>query len=93
MLEKLLVNTIEAGVESGDEIPKVVQRSHMTTKKHLCIVFWDHSGLLLIDTLQRNENINAERYCESLDKLADALRVKRRRHVAHGFNNFQIFTR
>ena len=70
MLQKLLVNTIEAGVE--------VAMRFLRLFKDRCIVFWDHSGLLLIDTLQRKENINAERYCESLDKLADALRVKRR---------------
>lgn len=75
---------------SGDGPLQVVRHTSMTTKKHLCVVFWDHKGLLVIDTLSKNQTMTAERYCQSLDKLKDALLAKRRRDAVRGLNNFHL---
>ncbi|GFS09712.1 histone-lysine N-methyltransferase SETMAR [Elysia marginata] len=40
-------------------------------------VFWDSCGVFLFETLQPGETINAARYCQTLDKLREAIRKKR----------------
>lgn len=75
---------------AGDQPCMVMKRGPMTTKKHLCIVFWDSRGIILVETLQRGETINAEKYCAALDNLKEALRTQRRRNVNAGFNNLHM---
>ena len=40
-------------------------------------VFWDHRGVIFIDFLPKGETVNSRRYCDTLKKLARAIRVKR----------------
>ncbi|GFO21756.1 histone-lysine N-methyltransferase SETMAR [Plakobranchus ocellatus] len=43
----------------------------------MAIVFWDSRGMILLDILPKGENVNADRYCETLDRLRHAVRRKR----------------
>lgn len=45
--------------------------------KVMATVFWDSKGILLIDYLERGTTINADRYCDVLKKLKNAIRRKR----------------
>uniref|UniRef100_A0A0A9YJU3 Mariner Mos1 transposase n=2 Tax=Lygus hesperus TaxID=30085 RepID=A0A0A9YJU3_LYGHE len=45
--------------------------------KVMATVFWDNQGILLIDNLERGTTINADRYCEVLEKLRAAIKRKR----------------
>ena len=44
----------------------------------MCTVFWDRRGILLDDFLTTGEMVNAERYCETLQKLRRVIQNKRR---------------
>ena len=46
-------------------------------KKIMATVFWDASGVLLVDILPDGQTINADRYIETLKKLKRAIRRKR----------------
>ena len=39
----------------------------------MATVFWDAQGVLLIDVLEPGQTINATRYCQTLDKLREAV--------------------
>ena len=75
---------------AGDTAPEVVSRSSMTTSKQLSIVFWDAKGLIYFETLPRNSTITAEKYCQVLDNLKEALFLNRRRNAVMGLNNFHF---
>jgi len=45
--------------------------------KVMITVFWDQDCIIFIDNLKRNETINKERYCLSLEKLKRAIKTKR----------------
>lgn len=76
---------------AGDGPVMVPRRTSMTTRKQLATIFWDSQGILLCDTLPKNETITAEKYCTQLDMLKEAVRVKRRRHLHQGaFHNFHF---
>ena len=55
-----------------------------SAKKIMGTVFWDSRGVLLFETLQPGETINAARYCQTLDKLREAIRRKRPRQLTNG---------
>ncbi|GFS15975.1 histone-lysine N-methyltransferase SETMAR [Elysia marginata] len=55
-------------------------------KKTMGTVFWDSRGVLLFETLQPGETINAARYCQTLDKLREAIRRKRPGQLTNGVN-------
>ena len=40
-------------------------------------VFWDAKGVLLMDFTPRGQTVNAARYCETLDRLREAVHRKR----------------
>lgn len=48
-----------------------------SVKKVMATVFWDAKGVLLVDILPQGETINALRYCETIDRLREAVRRKR----------------
>jgi histone-lysine N-methyltransferase SETMAR len=48
-----------------------------SAKKMMATVFWDYCGVLLVDFLPRGESVNAAHYCETLDRLREAVRRKR----------------
>ena len=73
----------------GDE-PLATTSRTITTKKHMATVFWDVKGLILMDVLPRNRTINAEYYCEQLDKLVVAIQEKRRRLISTGNHNIHF---
>ncbi|GFO08991.1 histone-lysine N-methyltransferase SETMAR [Plakobranchus ocellatus] len=43
----------------------------------MAIVFWDSRGMILQHILPKGESVNADRYCETLDRLRHAVRRKR----------------
>ncbi|GFN94959.1 histone-lysine N-methyltransferase SETMAR [Plakobranchus ocellatus] len=45
--------------------------------KVMATVFWDSRGIILLDILPKGECVNADRYCETLDRLRHAVRRKR----------------
>lgn len=45
--------------------------------KVMMTVFWDHRGVIFIDFLPKGKTVNSDRYCDTLQKLARAIRVKR----------------
>ena len=55
-----------------------------SAKKIMGNVFWDSRGVLLFETLQPGETINAARYCQTLDKLREAIRRKRPGQLTNG---------
>ncbi|GFN98065.1 histone-lysine N-methyltransferase SETMAR [Plakobranchus ocellatus] len=48
-----------------------------STTKVMATVFWDSRGMILLDILPKGESVNADRYCETLDRLRHAVRRKR----------------
>ena len=57
---------------------KVQQSSSMAT------VFWDSQGILLVNFLPTEEKINVVHYCQTLNKLREAVRRKRRGRLTEG---------
>ena len=55
-----------------------------SAKKIMGTVFWDSRGVLLFETLQPGETINAARYCQTLDELREAIRRKRPGQLTNG---------
>jgi len=49
----------------------------MSAKKVMATVFWDAQGVLLVDFTPHGQTVNAARYCQTLNKLRDAVRRKR----------------
>ncbi|GFO20038.1 histone-lysine N-methyltransferase SETMAR [Plakobranchus ocellatus] len=45
--------------------------------KVMATVFLDSRGMILLDILPKGESVNADRYCETLDRLRLAVRRKR----------------
>ncbi|GFN97104.1 histone-lysine N-methyltransferase SETMAR [Plakobranchus ocellatus] len=45
--------------------------------KVMATVFWDSRGMILLDILPKGESVNADRFCETLDRLRHAVRRKR----------------
>ncbi|GFO38857.1 histone-lysine N-methyltransferase SETMAR [Plakobranchus ocellatus] len=43
----------------------------------MATVFWDSRGMILLDILPKGESVNADRYCETLDRLRHGVRRKR----------------
>jgi len=56
-------------------------RPNQHAPKAMLIVFWDRTGPLYWDLLPAGQTINAERYCEHLDRCSEALPRRRRRNV------------
>ena len=52
----------------------------------MATVFWDTKGVLLVDFLPPGETVNAARYCETLNKLREAVRRKRPGRLSEGFS-------
>jgi hypothetical protein len=43
----------------------------------MATVFWDHKGVLLVDFLTKGDTVNADRYCDTLSRLREAIHRKR----------------
>ncbi|GFO27763.1 histone-lysine N-methyltransferase SETMAR [Plakobranchus ocellatus] len=43
----------------------------------MATVFWDSRGMIPLDILPKGESVNADRYCEALERLRHAVRRKR----------------
>ena len=63
--------------------PKKFKVAH-SAKKVMATVFWDVKGVLLVDFLPSGETVNANRYCQTLDKLREAIRRKRPGRLSKG---------
>jgi histone-lysine N-methyltransferase SETMAR len=64
----------------GVEDPPVTHERPRVNRKHMLSVFWDSHGVLLMDVLPHNVNVNATYYCGLLDRLVVAIKEKRRRN-------------
>lgn len=49
----------------------------LSAGKVMATVFWDRKGVLLVDFMPKGTTINAERYCQTLEKLRRAIKNKR----------------
>ncbi|KAJ4427362.1 hypothetical protein ANN_24982 [Periplaneta americana] len=56
----------------------------LSTQKVMATVFWDRKGVLLLDFMPKGTTINANRYCETLRKLQQAIQNKRRGMLSRG---------
>ena len=56
----------------------------LSEREMICTVFWDRRGILLVDLLTRCEAVNAERYCETLEKLRRVIQNTWRRMLGAG---------
>lgn len=50
----------------------------------MATIFWDRTGVLLVDFMPSEVTINAERYCETLKKLRRAIQNRRRGRLTKG---------
>ena len=50
----------------------------------MATIFWDAQGVLLFNVLETGETINANRYCQTLDKLREAVSRKRPGRLTRG---------
>ncbi|GFO05091.1 histone-lysine N-methyltransferase SETMAR [Plakobranchus ocellatus] len=57
-------------------VTKKVQSPASATKV-MTTVFWDSRGMIILDILPKGESVNADQYCETLDRLRHAVRRKR----------------
>ena len=60
----------------GSPSPKKF-KSSSSAGKVMMTGFWDHRGVIFTDFLPKGETVNSRRYCDTLKKLARAIRVKR----------------
>lgn len=67
----------------GESAPKKFKTQHSAGKVMLS-VFWDTEGILLEDYLEKGKTVNADYYCELLDKLRRAIENKRRGKLSRG---------
>lgn len=59
-------------------------KTHNSAGKVMLTVFWDSEGVLLEDYLEKGRTINAQYYCEILEKLRRAIQNKRRGKLRRG---------
>jgi len=69
--------------KKGNPPPKKAKVVHSASKV-MATIFWDKKGILLVDYLTKGETINADRYCQVLKNLRDAIRKKRRGMLSKG---------
>ncbi|GFN83293.1 mariner mos1 transposase [Plakobranchus ocellatus] len=43
----------------------------------MATVFWDSCGMVLLDIMLKGKSVNANRYCETLERLRHAVQHKR----------------
>ncbi|GFO32096.1 cytosolic Fe-S cluster assembly factor narfl [Plakobranchus ocellatus] len=72
--DKTRLNDMEALVLSCH---KKSSKSSKSATKVMATLFWDSRGMILLDILPKGESVNADRYCETLDRLRHAVRRKR----------------
>lgn len=56
----------------------------MSAGKVMATVFWDRHGVLVVDFMEKGTTINAERYCQTLEKLRRAIQNRRRGRLSKG---------
>jgi hypothetical protein len=52
-------------------------KTTQSAKMIMATVFWDHKGVLLVDFLTQGDKVNADRYCDTISRLREAIRRKR----------------
>lgn len=62
---------------SPGQIPVPVAKAGLHPMKVLLSVFWDCKGVIHFELLEMGQTINSDVYCKILDRLRDALIVKR----------------
>ncbi|GFV71465.1 mariner Mos1 transposase [Trichonephila clavipes] len=59
-------------------------QTNLSAGKIMASIFWDRKGVLLCEFMPRGTTINADRYCETLNKLRRAIQNKRRGMLTKG---------
>lgn len=59
------------------QVPLTTPKAELHQKKLMLCVWWDMKGIIYYELLQPNQTINAEKYCEQLQKLNSELVKKR----------------
>lgn len=67
----------------GENAPRKFKTQQSACKVRLT-VFWDAEGILLEEYLEKGRTVNAEYYCDILDKLRRAIQNKRRGKLSRG---------
>ncbi|GFN80998.1 histone-lysine N-methyltransferase SETMAR [Plakobranchus ocellatus] len=55
----------------------VTIKVQQSATKVMATVFWNSCGMIFLDILPKGESVNADRYCETLDRLRHAVSGKR----------------
>lgn len=65
----------------GSQTPRKKMRR---SGKVMALIFWDSTGILMIDYLERGKTINGEYYAEQLARLRERIKEKRRGKLSRG---------
>ena len=57
--------------------PQATAKAGLHPKKVMLSIWWDMKGVVFFELLEPNQTINTAKYCEQLDKLKEAVAVKR----------------
>jgi histone-lysine N-methyltransferase SETMAR len=57
--------------------PAKKRKTTQSAKKIMATVFWDHKGVLHVDFLTQGDKVKADRYCDTMSRLREAIRRKR----------------
>jgi len=68
---------------SSSPKPRKFKRTE-SAGKVMATAFWDRKGVLLVDFMAHGTTINADRYCETLKKLRQAIQNRRRGMLTKG---------
>jgi len=66
---------------SEGQTPVPTAKAGLHPKKSLLCVWWDCRGVIMFEVLEEGQTVNADLYCEQLDKLHSKLKIKRSRLV------------
>jgi len=66
------------------EPPPVKAKAVQSAGKRMATVFWDREGILLIEWLPEGRTINAQYYCEILERLREKIKSERRGRITRG---------
>jgi histone-lysine N-methyltransferase SETMAR len=61
----------------GSSPPSKKFKTTQSAQKIMATVFWDHKGVLLVDFLTQADTVNADRYCDTLNRLWEAIHRER----------------
>ena len=70
------------------ELPKAIKDTTIGWKGY-CFCFWDYSGALFIDSLEKEKTINSDYYCTLLGQMKE----NHKKTTSFGEKNMHLFAR